>query len=263
LGNKTNPPKKPLSNGTLLCHTTVLKHVVSSVAEAEFGALFVNAKEGTVTRTTLAEMGQNQDATELNNGNTTADDIINNTVQQKRSKAMDMKFYWVKDRVEQDQFNVGWAPGDTNMGDYFTKHHSPAHHKCMRPYYVHDKHSPMIRHDTRLAIMRGCVDIYPSSQPDRALSALNYRLTPNCNLSQSCHGHTPIACTHTTGNSNTYMSQFSYTNLLRYQYKQGCNQCEHSYTQVYQHLNAHQMHCNAPYKHISVIVSTTPIGSTN
>jgi hypothetical protein len=63
LGNKTNSPKKPLYNGPLLCHTTVLKHVVSSVAEAEFSALLVNAKEGTVTRTTLAEMGHNQDAT--------------------------------------------------------------------------------------------------------------------------------------------------------------------------------------------------------
>jgi hypothetical protein len=30
------------------------KHVVSSVAEDKFSALFVNAKEGTVTRTTLA-----------------------------------------------------------------------------------------------------------------------------------------------------------------------------------------------------------------
>jgi hypothetical protein len=132
LVNKTSSPKKPLSNGPLLCHTTVLKHVVSSVAEAECGALFVNAKEGTVTRTTLSEMGHKQDATEFKTDDTTEYGIINNTVQQKRSKAMDMRFYWVKDRVEQDQFNVGWAPGDTNMGDYFTKHHSPSHHKCTR-----------------------------------------------------------------------------------------------------------------------------------
>jgi hypothetical protein len=90
------------------------------------------------------------------------------------------------------------------------------------------------------------VGIYPSSQPDRALSTLNYGLTPNCNLSLSHHGHTPITCTHTTDNSNTYLSQVSYRNLLRSQYKQGCNQCEHSYTQVYQHRNAHQMHLNAP-----------------
>jgi hypothetical protein len=35
------------------------------------------------------------------------------------------------------------------------------------------------------------VDISPSSQPDWALSALKYELTPNCNFSQSCHGHMP------------------------------------------------------------------------
>jgi hypothetical protein len=127
--------------------------VFSYVAEAEFSALFVNAKEGTVTRTTLSEMGHTQDNIELKTDNTTTDGIINNTVQQKRSKAMDMILYWVKDRVEQDQFNVGWAPGDTNMGDYFTKHHSPAHQKCMIPYYLHDKNSPIIIHDTRLAIL--------------------------------------------------------------------------------------------------------------
>jgi hypothetical protein len=92
LSNKTDSPKKPLSNGTILCHTTVLKHVVSFVSEAKFGALFVNAKEGIVTRTTIAEMGHNQDATEPKTDNTTADDIINSTVQQKRSKEMDMRF---------------------------------------------------------------------------------------------------------------------------------------------------------------------------
>jgi hypothetical protein len=176
---------------------------------------------------------------------------------------MDMRFYWVKDRVEQDQFNVGWAPGDTNMGDYFTKHHSTAHHKRMRSYYLHDKHYPMIRHDTRLSLLRGCVDIPPSSQPDRALSALNYGLTPTCNLSQSRHRRTPIACSHTTGNSNNYLSQVPYRNLLRSQYKQGCNQCEHSHTQVYQHLNAHQLHLDAPYKHLSASVSTSPVERTN
>jgi hypothetical protein len=108
--------------------------VVSYVAEAEFGALFVNAKEGTVTRTTLYDMGHNQDATDLTTDNTTLYGTINNTVQQRRSKSMDMRFYWVKDRVDQKQINFGWAPGDTNLGDYFTKHHSPAHHKRMRPY---------------------------------------------------------------------------------------------------------------------------------
>jgi hypothetical protein len=107
------------------------------------------------------------------------------------------------------------------------------------------------------------VDISPSSQPVRVLPALIYGLTPNCNLSQSRHGHMPIACAHTTGNSNTHLSEVSYRNLLRSQYKQGCNQCEHFYTQVYHHLNAHQLHLNAPYKHLSAIVLTSLVGRTN
>jgi hypothetical protein len=90
LGNKTNSSTKPLSNGPLLFHTTVLKHVVSSVADAKFAAVFVNAKEGTVTCTPLSEMGHNQDAIELSTDNTTVDGIINNTCQQKRSK---IRFY--------------------------------------------------------------------------------------------------------------------------------------------------------------------------
>jgi hypothetical protein len=68
--------------------------MVYSMADAEFGAVFVNAKEGTVTHATLSEVGHKQD-----------------TAEQNRSKAMDMRFYWAKYRVELDQFNVGWAPG--------------------------------------------------------------------------------------------------------------------------------------------------------
>jgi hypothetical protein len=45
------------------------------MAEAEFGDFFVDVKEGTVTRTTLSEMGQRQDTTELKTDNTTADGI--------------------------------------------------------------------------------------------------------------------------------------------------------------------------------------------
>jgi hypothetical protein len=110
----------------------LLKHVVSSAAESEFGVIFFNATEGTVTCTTICEMVHEQDPAELKTNNSTADEIINNTVQQKRSKATDMMLYGVRDMVEQDQFNLGWAPGDTNIGDYFTKHSYPVHRKRMR-----------------------------------------------------------------------------------------------------------------------------------
>jgi hypothetical protein len=63
LGNINHFQCMSLSDGPLLCQSTVLKRIVSSVAEAEYGALFVNAKTGTVTRETLREMGHPQDAT--------------------------------------------------------------------------------------------------------------------------------------------------------------------------------------------------------
>ena len=49
---------------------------------------------------------------------------------------MDMRFHWVRDRVRQNQFIVHWKEGKSNVADYFTKIHPPAHHRMMRPYLV-------------------------------------------------------------------------------------------------------------------------------
>jgi hypothetical protein len=56
----TNLSATPLTNGPLLCHTKVLTHVLSSIAEAEFCAIFVNAKEGTVIRTPFLKWATNK-----------------------------------------------------------------------------------------------------------------------------------------------------------------------------------------------------------
>jgi hypothetical protein len=159
LGNAQNSPLPPLTYGPLLCHYTVLKHWVSSMADAEFGSVCVNTKIGTVTRTTLTEMGHPQEATYLKTDNSTTDGIINKTVQQKLSKAMDMRCYWIQDRVEQGQFDMGWAVGDTTMGDYLTKHHPPTHHKCIRQYYLHSATNPIVRHNSMLPVLQACVNI--------------------------------------------------------------------------------------------------------
>jgi hypothetical protein len=110
---------------------------MSSAAEAEIGAVFINAKEGAVLRTTLEELGHKQPPTPMETDNTTATGYSNGTIKQKCTKAMDMRFYWIKDRVKQGQFNVYLGPGYQNLADYFTKHHSPAHHKRMREIYIH------------------------------------------------------------------------------------------------------------------------------
>jgi hypothetical protein len=68
---------------------------MSSAAEAELGALFLNAKEGIVVPMTLEEMGHPQPATPLQTDNSTADDIVNGTCKQRRSRAIDMHFYLI------------------------------------------------------------------------------------------------------------------------------------------------------------------------
>jgi hypothetical protein len=44
IGNKADSSATTLTNGQLICHTTSLKHVVPSIAEAKLVAVFVTAK---------------------------------------------------------------------------------------------------------------------------------------------------------------------------------------------------------------------------
>jgi hypothetical protein len=133
-----NPEAKPPPfNGPILVHSSIIKAIMSSAAEAETGALFYNAKDACMLRTTLAELGHPQPATPIQTDNACAVGIVNDTVRQKRSKAMDMRFYWVRDRVKAGEFIIYWRKGDDNAADYFTKHHSPSHHRKMRARYLH------------------------------------------------------------------------------------------------------------------------------
>jgi hypothetical protein len=109
MGNTAQNDKK-LTNGAILIVSKVLKYVMSSAAEAEIVAVFINAKEGAVLRTTLEEFRHKQPTTPMETDNTTATGYSNGTIKQKRTKAMDMRFYWIKDRVKQGQFKIYWGP---------------------------------------------------------------------------------------------------------------------------------------------------------
>jgi hypothetical protein len=65
-----------------------------------------------------------------------AEGAINNKIQPKRTKAMDMHFHWLRDCWAQDQLRIYWRPGKTNLADYFTKHHPPAHHVSVRSQFL-------------------------------------------------------------------------------------------------------------------------------
>jgi hypothetical protein len=124
-------------NGAAYTLCRIMKNVLASAAESECGALHLNAKEACEIRTALHEMGHPQPPTPIQVDNSTAAGIANQSVKQKRSKAMDMRFYWIQDRIKQNQFRVYWNRGDRNWADYFTKHFPEKHHRDVRPQYLH------------------------------------------------------------------------------------------------------------------------------
>jgi hypothetical protein len=69
-----------LTKGAIFIIITVLKHVMSSAAEAEIGGVFINAKEGAILRTALEELGHPRPPTPLETDNTTATGYSNGTI---------------------------------------------------------------------------------------------------------------------------------------------------------------------------------------
>jgi hypothetical protein len=134
-------PQQDKLNGSILNVASVIKKVVASAAESEIGAYFHNAQSGAPLRVTLTEVGHIQPPTPIRTDNSTAFGFLNETIKQKRSKAMDMRYHWLTDRVRQKQFDVYWCPGRENLGDYHTKHHSAQHHRNMRELILHKANS--------------------------------------------------------------------------------------------------------------------------
>ena len=46
---------------------------------------------------------------------------------------IDIRFYWVCDRIGHNNFHVLWGKGRKNLGDYVTKRHPVWHHRTMQP----------------------------------------------------------------------------------------------------------------------------------
>eukprot|EP00957_Ditylum_brightwellii_P051769 3926199-Ditylum_brightwellii.AAC.1 len=67
------------TNGPIHAVCEMIRNVMASSAEAELGALFINAKEGEKLRTALEEMGHVQPPSPIMTDNSTACGIINGT----------------------------------------------------------------------------------------------------------------------------------------------------------------------------------------
>ena len=84
----------------------------------------------------LKALNHPQHITPVKTDNKTAAAFINNTLKEKQSKSWDMRYFWLKDRITQQQFFIFWDKGSNNHGDYWTKHWSPSYHQAIRPTYI-------------------------------------------------------------------------------------------------------------------------------
>jgi hypothetical protein len=103
LSDKPKLPIKPDDlppplNAPILINSKIIDAVMSSIQESETGSGFINAKDAVPMRTTLQEIGHKQGPFPLQFDNKCAVGILTDTVVQRRSKAMDMRFYWVRNR---------------------------------------------------------------------------------------------------------------------------------------------------------------------
>jgi hypothetical protein len=132
-------------------------------------------------------MGYPQEATPIQTDNSTASGIANNTINQQRSLSIGMRFYWVRDRVKQGHFKVFWAPGTTNLADYFTKHHPPKHHQRFIGTYLHQTESNTKLLTKAPSIQRGCVhltNLTPNQSPTNSTPILNSRANNGHQITQ-------------------------------------------------------------------------------
>eukprot|EP00543_Licmophora_paradoxa_P006328 CAMPEP_0202449314 /NCGR_PEP_ID=MMETSP1360-20130828/8052_1 /ASSEMBLY_ACC=CAM_ASM_000848 /TAXON_ID=515479 /ORGANISM="Licmophora paradoxa, Strain CCMP2313" /LENGTH=71 /DNA_ID=CAMNT_0049067193 /DNA_START=209 /DNA_END=421 /DNA_ORIENTATION=+ len=71
-----------------------MKEVILSSAGAELVRIFHNGKDACLMRISTEEIGHPQLPTPITTDNSTAVGFANDDVKQKRSKTIDMRFYW-------------------------------------------------------------------------------------------------------------------------------------------------------------------------
>ena len=83
---------------------------------------------------------------------------------------MEMRYFWLLEQWAQQNLQVIHHPGQENLGDYPSKHHTGPIHTHVRPYYLHMPNSPLLLPRAALpSSRRGCAetlgDPYHSKTP--------------------------------------------------------------------------------------------------
>ena len=83
----------PPTNWAVLNTVQIIKTVMSSVAEAELGVIYINAQESFPIRVTLEELGHKQPNKSMHIDYSIVVRVVNSNIQPRRNKAIDMSFH--------------------------------------------------------------------------------------------------------------------------------------------------------------------------
>jgi hypothetical protein len=110
--------------------------VCAAVSEAEYGCVFGNCQVAVEERSILNSLGYPQPPTLVLCDNECAIGLADETVRPKKSKSIDLRLDWVRDRVRQGQFIISFVPGKANLADFFTRSLPVWLFKQMAPYFA-------------------------------------------------------------------------------------------------------------------------------
>jgi hypothetical protein len=108
----------PLYNDSIHTISSMMRNVMASAIEAELSAVFQNTRDCVPLCIALEERGHPQAATPIQTDNACAAGMTNQTVKDCRSKAIDIRFYWIRDRIKQGQFIIHWRAGKDNRAPF-------------------------------------------------------------------------------------------------------------------------------------------------
>ena len=123
-------------NGPLHILCRLLKSVVASTAKVKSVGLFQNTQLIVFIRHCVIVLGHQQPLMPIRTDSSTSAAFVNPKMHQKRSKSWDLKLYLLRDRENEKEFKVMWAPSVVNKAEVFTKKHPPFHLQRICSHYI-------------------------------------------------------------------------------------------------------------------------------
>ena len=98
--NPQNPEEFiPTVNDIILVVCKIMRNIMVSAAEAEYGTIFINAQTSVPICNMMIEMGWKQVPTAIQFDNSTSVVIAAKDFCQKKSKGIDTRLYWINNRI--------------------------------------------------------------------------------------------------------------------------------------------------------------------